>query len=289
VALLLGLAAAPLSRAGSDGGAVAPPAPERPLDYARPLVPSDLAGRSLDELRLMRNTIYARAGRRFSDPALRDYFARQPWYQPRAGGAAKLGAVDRANLRAIADEEKRLQLQPVTERCPEAGPNGKLVDARFERELSEQAAKLNPQGEYGPPKDCHRQVSLFCGPDLDGDGTSESIVKIKWRTLLNERTCRTIRDSNDYWDTAVTFLVSGRAGKWKAIAPLGIDIEGDQQDMHTSAWFVRQRDGALAVRSTTTNVSSDTMCEFGDYVVWGLRHGQLRKLESGEVPRQCPK
>ena len=44
-------------RACPDGGAAGGP----PLYYERPIIASDLAERSLDELRIMRNTIYARA------------------------------------------------------------------------------------------------------------------------------------------------------------------------------------------------------------------------------------
>ena len=60
----------------------------------------DLNNRSSEELRLMRNTIYARAGREFKDLDLRDYFARQPWYRATAT-PAKLSPVDEKNLARI--------------------------------------------------------------------------------------------------------------------------------------------------------------------------------------------
>jgi hypothetical protein len=44
------------------------------------LTSADLEGRSPEELALMRNTIYAHAGRTFKNPKLREYFAAQPWY-----------------------------------------------------------------------------------------------------------------------------------------------------------------------------------------------------------------
>lgn len=43
---------------------------------------SDIAGKTSDELRIMRNSIYARHGRYFKDPVLRDYFNAQSWYKP---------------------------------------------------------------------------------------------------------------------------------------------------------------------------------------------------------------
>ena len=238
----------------------------------------------------MRNTIYARSGRRFADPKLRDYFARQPWYAPAAPGqrriGAKIGAIDVANIRAITEQEKRLAAEPVSIPCPEARPDGIIVDRRVEDQLSALARQLKWE-EYGPPTACHRQVQLACGPDIDGDGQQESIVHITWRTLLNGRSCRTIRDSNDYWDTGVTFLVSGRAPKWRAVAGLGIDVEGDQQDMHSYAGFVRRRGGEIVIRSSTSNVASDTNCQVGCYTVWRLSHGKLRSIEEGDDSEPC--
>jgi hypothetical protein len=262
-----------------------------PLFYDHAIGEPELAGRSLDELRLMRNTIYARSGRVFTDPKLREYFSHQPWYAPRtastSGAVPRLSAVDKANIRAIAEQEKRLLNAAITVPCAEAGADGKPIDPRIDEELSTAARQLK-WDSYGPPKPCHRRVQLACGPDVDGDGQPEAIVHITWRTLLNGTTCRTIRDSNDYWDTGVTFLVSGRAGKWRAVGPLGIDIEGDQQDEHSSAWFVRRRDGELAIRASTTNVSSDTMCTIGSYTVWRLRNGKLVALETGDNSEPCP-
>ena len=55
---------------------------DRPLYYTRPITDDDLIGRSLRELSLMRNTIYARAGNKFRKKWLNDYFSAQPWYHP---------------------------------------------------------------------------------------------------------------------------------------------------------------------------------------------------------------
>src|SRR5215470_1120836 len=54
----------------------------RPLYYTREITDDDLIGRSLRELTLMRNTIYARAGNKFRKQWLNDYFSAQPWYHP---------------------------------------------------------------------------------------------------------------------------------------------------------------------------------------------------------------
>lgn len=43
---------------------------------------SDIVDKTSDELRIMRNSVYARHGRFFKDPVLREYFSAQPWYDP---------------------------------------------------------------------------------------------------------------------------------------------------------------------------------------------------------------
>src|SRR5437773_10874911 len=52
------------------------------LYYDREIRQEDLRGRTLRELTLMRNTIYARAGNPFRKKWLNDYFSAQPWYHP---------------------------------------------------------------------------------------------------------------------------------------------------------------------------------------------------------------
>lgn len=89
--------------AGTGTGAAA--RPERPLYYERALTTADLEGRTLRELTLMRNTIYARTGNVFRKKWLHDYFAEQSWYEPTGLDDSKLSAVDRENAEAIAKYE----------------------------------------------------------------------------------------------------------------------------------------------------------------------------------------
>ncbi|MFO1152787.1 MAG: TIR domain-containing protein [Rhodospirillales bacterium] len=81
------------SPSGSPPG-VYPQASERLLTDA------DLSGLSADQLRLMRNEIFARHGRAFVDPALRDYFSAQPWYRPVSGSGdgGRLSPIEQANV-----------------------------------------------------------------------------------------------------------------------------------------------------------------------------------------------
>jgi YARHG domain len=78
----------------------------RPYYYERALTAEDLQGRTLRDLALMRNTIYARAGNPFRKAWLRDYFTAQPWYKPlQASDQSKLTATDRANAKLVSDKE----------------------------------------------------------------------------------------------------------------------------------------------------------------------------------------
>jgi YARHG domain len=88
-------------------GAGVASAGDRPFYYERALTSADLEGRTLRELALMRNTIYARAGHQFRKKWLHDYFAAQPWYKPLAkDDNSKVTARDRANAVLIAQAEE---------------------------------------------------------------------------------------------------------------------------------------------------------------------------------------
>src|SRR5262252_8625469 len=85
------IAAAPQNRAA------------RPFYYERQITPDDLKDRTLRELTLMRNTIYARAGNKFRKQWLNDYFSAQPWYHPLDKmDESKITPLDRKNAEIIA-------------------------------------------------------------------------------------------------------------------------------------------------------------------------------------------
>jgi YARHG domain len=76
---------------------------DRPLYYTRLITDDDLIGRSLRDLSLMRNTIYAHAGNKFRKKWLNDYFSAQPWYHPLDKmDESKITALDRKNAEIIA-------------------------------------------------------------------------------------------------------------------------------------------------------------------------------------------
>ena|GEM_PF-1239988 len=62
------------------------------------LTASDLAGLSTVQLRILRNTVFARYGRVFQSPELQAYFQSRPWYRPRTDfNENMLTSNDRAN------------------------------------------------------------------------------------------------------------------------------------------------------------------------------------------------
>lgn len=81
----------------------------RPLYYDREITKEDLQYRTLRDLTLMRNTIYARAGNPFRKKWLNDYFSAQPWYHPlEKMDETKLTPLDRKNAEIIAKYDASL-------------------------------------------------------------------------------------------------------------------------------------------------------------------------------------
>ena len=73
------------------------------------IAPAMLHGLSLNELRLLRNEIYARHGREFQAPWLSQYFFSQPWYSPDDNFKdEQLSGKDKANVETIVAYEKKI-------------------------------------------------------------------------------------------------------------------------------------------------------------------------------------
>lgn len=68
----------------------------------------ELADRSLREISLMRNTIFARAGHEFSTTWLQDYFDDRDWYEGGGLDDGEFSALDRHNVQTIRDFENGL-------------------------------------------------------------------------------------------------------------------------------------------------------------------------------------
>mgnify|MGYP005840935151 CR=1 FL=1 len=89
---------------------------EAPFFMVREVREADLAGKSFEQLRLMRNEIYARHGRRFRNRDIQEYFDRQPWYTPKFDASSfptnLLTRTQMRNVQFITAYEKRLEGTP---------------------------------------------------------------------------------------------------------------------------------------------------------------------------------
>ena len=85
--------------------AAAPDAGTYPFYLERPVTAADLEGRTLRELSLMRNVVFARAGQPFRKKWVNDYFSQFSWYVPEMLDESKLTALDKANAAFIAKYE----------------------------------------------------------------------------------------------------------------------------------------------------------------------------------------
>ena len=99
--------AEPPAPAPAQDATLAAATEDKQIYYDRLLTDADLDGRTLRELSLMRNTIFARAGNPFAKPWLDAYFSAQPWYRKADRlDAKKLTDIDVKNAEKIAQREE---------------------------------------------------------------------------------------------------------------------------------------------------------------------------------------
>jgi YARHG domain-containing protein len=153
---------------------------DRPLYYARAIVPADLENRTLWELTLLRNTIYARAGNTFRKKWLADYFNAQPWYHPLpAIDESKLTSLDRQNAETIAKydaslsrDQLKAMLQDVMAplRSGSVAPEDKielrLLSARLGKWVGPSDTPLEERSPLEDPSVLDKQVSVDQLKDL---------------------------------------------------------------------------------------------------------------------------
>jgi hypothetical protein len=192
--------------------------------------------------------------------------------------------------------------RPLRFACPEALADGTLVDPRQAGPLASLAAGLKWESgdPFGPPTDCHRQVRLVCGPDLDGDGDPEAIVEVSW--WFSDDCAAAAREDGGGVPVMKTFLASRHRAVWRAVAPLSVasSDEVPRESVALSAagagavapaprrsYFVRRPRGETGVRVEWSSATSDTGCALGGYQVFALRAGALHQVEAGDSARLC--
>lgn len=84
-----------------------------PDSDSRKLTEDDLRGLSKEELRIARNEIYARHGRKFTDKGLQDHFNSMDWYFPSIDAKdfdeSTISKIERYNLDLITEYEKKVK------------------------------------------------------------------------------------------------------------------------------------------------------------------------------------
>jgi hypothetical protein len=296
------------------------PAERQSYYYDRLLTDADFGNATVGFTRLLRNTIYAKAGRPFKDWVWREYFEQKPWYHERPEGAAKLSGIDEANLRTIKRwEAKLLEAQArefdstfklLVPRGPSAGgewpprpdceadARGVIADRKIEEKLVTLSTRIRwSDGKHnmfgfgydyvsqGSLDTRGRGVRLACLPDLDGDGTPESVVAIIYPHGGGPDDTGS---SGGHVDTfQLMFLVSGKSPGWRGVAPLAISgyqmgVEGSES---ASVQLIKLEDGqwGLAVR-TFTEGCGDEDCSSGEVVRrYSLKKGKLTQIGAPSV------
>lgn len=74
------------------------------------LTEDKLAGLSLLDLRILREEFYARHGKKYAEPGIRDYFNWRDWYKPvKNQKGIKLNAIEQKNVDLLAAQENKLR------------------------------------------------------------------------------------------------------------------------------------------------------------------------------------
>ena len=159
--LVGGLFATPALADGPPGTAptvatpsVAAPTAAPALYFNRAITPADLTGRTLRELSLMRNTIFARAGNPFRKDWLNAYFSAQPWYTAaKSWDPKKISALDWDNAKAITTFESGLSKADLQQRVAavQGRVTAKTTTAEDQIELRLLSKRLGKWQSTAPP------------------------------------------------------------------------------------------------------------------------------------------
>lgn len=197
-------ASTPPSAGTASHAAAAPKTPARPLYYERPIEDADLEARTLRELSLLRNTIYARVGNSFRRPWLHAHFTGQSWYAPQEKmDESKITKLDRDNAKKIADHDASLTKEDL-ERMRDAV----LARKKAARALSEDAVELSllsqRLGTYlGQAREDAPPTPLEDHSQLD------RLLKVEELSTLSRRDLRILRNT--------VFARRGRAFESKVV------------------------------------------------------------------------
>jgi hypothetical protein len=182
--LLVGVSVLAPATAGAD---------DRPLYYQRALTSADLEGRTLRELALMRNTIYARAGHPFRKKWLHDYFAAQSWYKPLAkDDNAKVTKLDRANAALIAQAEQGQKRDDLKKRRDDILARQRAGKATPEDEI--ELGILNTRLGQWVAAEAEAKQPTDVSP-LEDPGQLDHLITVEQLSNLSRRDLRLLRNT----------------------------------------------------------------------------------------------
>ena len=95
----------------------------------------ELVDLNLEELRIKRNEIYARRGRKFKSKDLQEYFKQFDWYEPRYDNVQSLLTKhDRENIRKVKKAESMIKSKVIYSNNPiETAPNGEKTKIKMQK------------------------------------------------------------------------------------------------------------------------------------------------------------
>jgi len=164
--------------------------------------------------------------------------------------------------------------------CADALEDGTLIDGGQAASLTKLARALSWPDMGPPPPLPPRDVRLFCGPDVDGDGERDAIVRLAFD---NPDASQSTIDAEQL---TYTWLASKHAGSWRALGPLTAEMTGDR-DLEQTVVFVRRPSGQYGIEIQRSSFASETGCRITGYEIFAWRAGALATVEAGDRSPKC--
>lgn len=163
----------------------------REFYYTRLVTGADLKNRTLRELSLMRNWIYARTGHKFRKKWLRGFFQKQSWYKPvPEPNESKLTATDRKNAEMIGNYEASLPEKELLRRKDAVLARAKAGTGTENDELELSLLSIRLGKWYGEAKDSAKVPSPLEDPSL-----LEKLLNVKQLENLSRRDLSILRNT----------------------------------------------------------------------------------------------
>ncbi len=242
---------------------------------------SDLTGLSSDELRLARNELYARHGRKFDDATLQEYFNSKDWYNgtidPDDFSESMLNEYEVANRDLITAYEAEVGSGSGGTNTSSASSDSADENVTGSvREIYEQVLKDVQAGKYDySAYDIHGDTYQYFLTDMNGDGIKDLAVAKKdlgtsdagWSGILDDCLCRVFTVTSKGNEYALQ-VVDGSVGFIDAF------YAGDGNGFYARTSFSRAN-GNMAVSRVTISSGSLSVGESVSYYPDGSNYNQF--------------